>query len=182
MVPLIAALRGLVGDPAVPDYARTDDELQTILDRHRQRFFQWPLTPEPNASYTFTEYSANGIGWWEDTVLLQSGQLTTLTPATADLIVGYWTFATSTGPPVYATGYSYDLHAAAVEVLEAEWALARSLVDFSSDGVSVSASQKASNLKDLLGHHSGKSGGGGGPAAPVTTVRLDRDDRGRRAY
>lgn len=187
MAALIQALRALVGDPAVPGYQRTDDELQAALDRHRERYLDWPLTAEPVIGSAQNEWSANGIGDWEErtsppsstSAVIRDAAGVEVVPSSADWRLGYWSFAADQSA-LYITGYSYDLHAAAADVLGEELAAARGLVDFSGDGVSVSASQKVANLETLRKMHAGQSRALGGGSGALTVVRLERSDGGRR--
>lgn len=103
--------------------------------------------------------------WWEADVVLQGNSTSThaawvvLTPAASDLIVGHWQFETSiftSGtfpgqyPPVWATGKSFDIYAAAADLLDI-WAasLASCAFDFSSDGQSFRRSQLPQAKRDL---------------------------------
>lgn len=130
MTALISRVRDLIGDPAgtsAPQF--TDQQVQDALDRRRAdpppRYHL--LRPAPTLTqggiYNYTDYFAD-VGDWEDGVVLTWADFSTLTPATTDLLMGHWTFALPTPgqlPPVYATGYVYDVWGAAADLLEA-WA------------------------------------------------------------
>ncbi len=58
-----------------------------------------------------------GLGDWESDAALYANDYSVLTPTASDLIQGRWTFAASQIPPVFATGQTYDLYAAAADVL-----------------------------------------------------------------
>jgi hypothetical protein len=142
MADLIERVRDLVGDPQGTDEAYADAFYQDALDRNRMVVRVKPLAPCPTlqsgGNYQYLDYYADfgkaGIyglrvwGWmpraedyeplgdWEDTVLLQDSGFATVTPTTKDLQTGHWTFATSQMPPIYISGITYDLYAAAAHV------------------------------------------------------------------
>ncbi len=151
---LFARLRRYAGDPAGSSAFFTDDDLQDILDRHRIPWRQWELTPEATFTqggiYNYTDYWARGeggtvaIGDWEQGYVLQWGDWRTLTPATADENTGHWTFALEPPgqvPPVFITGYSYDLAGAAAECWDAKAAAFAPKFDASSQGMNARRSQ-----------------------------------------
>lgn len=177
MAGLIGRLRQLVGDQVSPERPPkwSDEELQAVLDRHRSRWFDLELTPEPDVTGLYLNFSANGRGNWEgDTVgvgySIRDGSLTARVPSSHDLAVGWWTFAASTDPPLYLTGYSYDLFGAAAEVLSMEAASGKASVkSFSADGFTVQMEDRTQEIVAMFGARQG-----GGEA--WGTVPLQRND------
>lgn len=170
MTALIAKCRDMIGDPAGASQQFDDQRIQDALDDTRDDIRYELLTAAPslvNAVSTnnlpevvWADYFST-YHWWETDVLLQGLNTTTqaawvvLTPLASDYIVGHWQFelnAITTGtapgqyPPVFATGKTYDLHAAAADLLE-WWAasLARSY-DFNTAGASFRRSQMQAGL------------------------------------
>jgi len=130
---LVTRLRDLISDPVVPTGGRkpvfSNDQLQTALDRRRQVVRYLSLDPEefrlPGGGVAYLDYYA-GLGDWEADAKLYDSAYNELTPAASDLETGHWTFASDTLPPVYLIGKTYDLYAAAADVLE-KWAAAKKL-------------------------------------------------------
>lgn len=165
MATLITDLRFKVGDPLVagtpPTSVFTDDELQDALDRHRTDVLQAPLTARPTllaSGYQWLDYQARW-GFWEDDATISDATWVPIaatiagtpptTVYTADLLGGRWTFTASILPTLYVTGRTYDLFAAAVDVLRAWQAKAAAEFDFATDGQSFSRSQKGSAIAAL---------------------------------
>lgn len=123
MADLITRTRRLIADPAGDNQVFEDQEIQDALDEHRFVEHLTALKPEPTLSAGATSYLVYQAVWgdWEADVVLQNGAYVTLSPDTSDYIAGRWTFATSTYPPVFATGKTYDRYAAAASLLE-QWA------------------------------------------------------------
>lgn len=149
---IISRLRLMVADPTGASAVFTDDQLQDYLDARRtdHRYRQLELRPSyaPGGGTTYLEYYA-GLGWWEADEQLVSGQYAVLSPATSDRVVGHWTFAASQNPPVLITGKTFDLNAAAADVLEAWAAKVKLDFDFKADDQSFSRSQKVKALMEL---------------------------------
>ncbi len=161
---LVARLRRYAGDTSSPQFF-TDDDLQDILDRHRIAWRQWELTPERTMTqggiYNFTDYFARGeggtwqIGDWEQGYVLQWGDWSILTPATADENTGHWTFSLPPPgqiPPVFITGYSYDLAGAAAECWERRAAALFEKFDASAQGMNARRSQMYDHCCDRAEH------------------------------
>lgn len=158
MATLITDLRFKVGDPIVagtpPTSVFTDAELQSALDRHRIDVLQAPLTARPTlmaGGYQWVDYQSRW-GFWEDDATISDATWVPIaatiagtppvTVYTADHLGGHWTFATSILPTLYVTGKTYNLFAAAVDVLRAGQARAAAEFDFAADGQNFSRSQK----------------------------------------
>jgi hypothetical protein len=154
MADLITRLRRLIYDPPGPAQTWTDDELQDFLDARRWEVRHARLRPEStweSGTVTYTDYYAD-VGDWESDALLEDAGGNNLLPASSNFLVGYWTFPNQP-PPVFITGKTYDLAAAAADVLEA-WAARVSLeFDFSADGASFRRSQKREALLALANQY-----------------------------
>lgn len=152
MATLIAQVRTLINDPAGASQTFDDQTIQDILDMSRVNVTYAPLKPAPTfatGTISYLDYYAS-MGNWESDVVLKQYLSTTVTPATSELIVGHWTFATSTLPPVYiASGKTYDVYRAAADLLErwsAKWVLSYSI---SVDGQNLQRSQVTTALQQL---------------------------------
>lgn len=180
-------LRLIVGDPAAttPGPAFSNDDLDRFLLEHRTGRHSVALssTPTPDGRYV-VHY---GPPVWAADVTLVDGNGIALEPTTSDPIVGEFSFATSTPPPVYATGSTYDVHGAAVGVARA-WIgkLKLSEYDLSVGEIDLSKQQKIENLETLIREQTAESAAlavrfaGGSLNIPVT--RMDtRNVRGERS-
>ncbi len=152
MAALITAVRGLIGDTSTTAPVLTDDQVQAALDAWREEVRYQELTPaetiQPGGAVVTLDYYAD-MGNWETDAKLFDAQYNVLTPATSDYVVGHWTFTTDTPPPVRISGKTYDLYAAAADLL-AQWAAIEKLsFDFSADGASYQLSQKVAALLSL---------------------------------
>ncbi len=156
MAALIARVRGLIHDPAGAGQVFDDQAIQDALDARRSDVRRLELTTAETifpggASETRDYYAERGP--WEDDVLLQGSDYATLTPETPDLMMGHWAFAKDTPPPVYLTGKTYDVYAAAADLLEA-WAAKQKLAfDFSADGAKFHRSQAVGALTELAARY-----------------------------
>ena len=151
MTALITRLRRMVNDPASAVQQFTDDELQDVLDARRDDVSYVELTGveyvAPGGMVQYLDYWApNGLGDWEADAELTDGTWAVVTPATSDGLKGHWTFATNQTPPVYMRGRTYDLNAAAADVLDA-WAVvdAADAVDWQEGDVRESRSKLQAN-------------------------------------
>lgn len=169
MATLIARVRRLIHDPSGVEEVWTDEEIQEWLDAHRLDVAMLPLEPIwsiVGGAVMTLDYIAP-YGHWEADALLSDAAGAELTPASADLLVGRWTFAAHT-PQVYLTGKSYDPYAAAADALEARAAQVALAYDFSADGASFQRSQQGEALLRLARQYRGRS-------RPIV-VRLARED------
>lgn len=137
-----------------------DNQIEQVLDRHRQDLVRHKLMREPNyigggsvvytrlrSAYGFLETAASGTAVFviEDSVGDNRGTAT----FTADYQLGIFDFSDDTGgTALYLTARSYDIYGAAAEVLE-QWASREArCFDFSTDGQSFSVTQKVQGLRD----------------------------------
>lgn len=123
---LIRFVRRLISSDQSPIPVRiTDETIQDMLDLTKQYISLVEMTPIPRINQTgVMVYDVYQAPWeyWENTVVLQTPRgehgWQILTPMTANLLTGHWTLTTHQDPPVYITGVTYDVYAAAVNVLE----------------------------------------------------------------
>lgn len=174
---LITRLRLLVNDPAGGTQAFTDDQLEDVLDARRADVRHLELdaaeTRDPGAGVTYLDYHAR-VGDWESDAVLEDATGAALVPATSDYLVGHWTFAASQTPPVYLTGKTFDLYAAAADLLEM-WAakLALSGFDFSADGATYHLSQRQAALERQAALYRTRARGGLGIGGMTIVERSD---------
>lgn len=151
MVDLIDDVRDLIGDTAGASQVFTDDEIEDTLDESRQDNRYVPLRPvgtvAPGGAVSWlTWYGGEN---WEGGVSLTDGGFNVLTAGSANYDIGKFDFSTSQTSGVLATGYTYDLYAAASSLLEMWIAKLKLAVDFSADGSSFSLSQRITNMTML---------------------------------
>ena len=164
MAALVLRVRDLIADPAGTDQAFTDDQIQEKLDAHRTRVRYATLeplpTPLPSGSVAYLDYrTPNKIGDWEGgtAIAFVDSAMNTLTPATpteTNYQTGEWAFpAGSNGlgqiPPVYITGYTYDIYFTASELLTQWAAQAKEDVNTSQQGVSIQRGAKKEAILSL---------------------------------
>lgn len=143
MMDLIGRLRLLISDPAdTPSF--TDQALQDALDAQRQRVSLLQL--DEVASGVFCA----PLGDWEDDVALTTSSGTVLTPTEESLIVGEWVIAASSA---YLSGKTYDLYAAAADVLEMWAAAVKCKVDIEDGSKVMKLSQQFTALMSLAAEY-----------------------------
>jgi hypothetical protein len=170
MTDLIALVRGLIGDNGTPKVF-TDDEIESGLDLRRDYVFKEVLTAYPAPDGSQLKFQSS-YRYWESDIELTDPAGTALEPDKSDPMSGYFTFAESQDV-VYATGFAYDVYAAAGELLTI-WAgrIEQDITRFSADGSSFEfAGLRDSKLK-LAAEYKAKSRTFGS----VQTVRIVRDD------
>jgi hypothetical protein len=148
---LIARERILINDVAGPNQQFSDDDIQAVMDESRIDLTNEPLDYVPTFSGSTIKYLDyyHKLDNWEDGMVLKQYLTVTVTPSAIEPIVGHWTFAQTTTPPVYVTGVVHDIYRAAADLLE-RWAARLVLnYDFSSDGQSFRRSQAATALQGL---------------------------------
>ena len=180
MTALISELRGLteaglsewviIGSAGTVTYW-DDDQLQNILDIHRQDlvFDQLGMFPYQVAggSLSYKDYRAS-VGFLEattggtDVLYLQdsAGDTIGTSTFTPDYRRGQFLFsADQRGSVYYLTGRSYDLNASAADVWRRKAAhYSATSFDFSTDNHSVSRSQVYKHCLEMAAHFEGMSG------------------------
>lgn len=111
----------LIGDADHERFSAVD--IEDALTQRREEMRYAKCTPLPTrasgGTLTYVTYTAPfNWGWWDDSATIVDYNYDALTPATSDWRVGRWTFSTEPTRPVYITGYTYDVYAAAADVLE----------------------------------------------------------------
>lgn len=164
MADLIDDVRDLIGDTAGTSQVFTDDEIEDVLDESRQDNRYVPLRPvdtvAPGGAVSWlTWYGGEN---WEGGVSLVDGSFNALTAVSANYDLGKFDFNTSQTSGVLATGYTYDLYAAAASILNMWIAKLKLAVDFSADGASFSLSQRITNMTVLARSYRNKAKSGSG--------------------
>lgn len=153
MASLITRTRLYINDTGSVQF--TDQQVQDTLDLHRRDLTTVPLLPDPSHTSTalvYLDYYSD-YGNWEDSMVLQDGSYTTLTPSATEPLLGHWTFSASTAPPVFVSGSVYDTHGAAADLLE-QWAATVALAfDFTSGAQAFQRSQQQALLLKLAARH-----------------------------
>lgn len=138
----------------------SDDQVQDVLDRHRTDVVHEPLVPDDGwldggavewkvFRSRYGQYEATEGGTAVFVVTDGAGNARGTSGWTADYQRGVVTFtADQGGTALYLSGRTFDVHAAAAEVLE-EWASKVALdFDFGTDGQTFRRSQKAEALRE----------------------------------
>jgi hypothetical protein len=186
MVDMILQVRDLIGDnPPTGATQWTDQQIQDALDRERLdvNISDWrellPYYSVVSGAWQWTEYyDPSNYGDWEPTVtVLYNAGLTQLSPSTADLLTGHWSFGVvNQSPPVFVVGRSYDVYGAAALIVERWLGREATSFDFSIDrGLSYTVSQKRQGLQMLLAELRAE-------ARPRTAHLVRRDAFGVIAY
>ncbi|MEL7626978.1 MAG: hypothetical protein AAGU15_08985 [Anaerolineaceae bacterium] len=170
MTELISLVRGLINDPLESDMTFQEYEIQVELDLYRTWNNIAALTALPSADGSQTNWKATQH-YWESPVLTD-GVGNTLTPETTDAIAGYFVFA-ETQEAVFASGFSYDVYAAAAELLTM-WAgrLAQDITKFSADGSSFEFGGLQKAKLDMAARYRAMSPSFSG----IKLIKLARDD------
>ena len=151
MAAIIGRVRDLINDPAGASQVWSDQQIQDILDTTRADYRNESLKPLPTFSGSMIQYLDyyHKLSDWEDDVVLKQYLINVVTPSTSENIVGHWSFAATTLPPVYLTGKTYDIYRSAADMLErwsAKWVLSYNI---SVDGQSLQRSGAHAMLLDL---------------------------------
>src|SRR5258708_3742083 len=132
MAALITGVRVLINDtlPVGSGQIFDDQTVQNVLDESRLDLYNQPLVPQWTYSGSTPQvldyFAPSQWGDWEDDIVLKQYLTVVVTPSATDDIVGHWTFAASTLPPVFITGKTFDIYRAAADLLArlaAQWML-----------------------------------------------------------
>src|ERR1022692_209294 len=151
MASIIARVRILVNDPAGASQQFTDQTIQDVLDSTRQDTNYLSLRPYPTFSGStilYLDYYAEQ-GDWEDNATFWQYRTTQKTPSASEPIVGHWTFAVTTLPPVYLIGSTYDVYRSSADLLERMAATWVTAYNVNVDGQSLQRAQVMPNLLAL---------------------------------
>jgi len=155
MANLISRVRVLTNDtlPLGSGQIFTDQDVQNVMDETRldvQNLALRPVATYSGSSVQYLDYYSDpGMGNWEDDLIIKQYRTILTTPTTIEPIVGHFTYSTTTLPPLYIYGKSYDCYRAAADLLErwaAKWVL---LYSFTSDSQSFQRSQATDKLLKL---------------------------------
>jgi len=150
---LIQYVRTLIDDheedPDGPYF--TDQDIQDRLDLTRKSYYVHPLeakrTLASDSTYEYHDYHASRP-FWEDGVVLQKRDGTTLTPTTSDLLTGHWHFSADQETCyVYITGRAYDVYSACANLLMNLVSRLRKEFNFTADGMTI---QRIAQVEDLI--------------------------------
>jgi hypothetical protein len=149
---MASEVRRLVGDSLYQELE--DEDVARALDANSRDVRYLPLVPAetiaPGGGVSFLDYYAPH-GAWEAGAQLVDASFNPLTPAAQDLLVGRWTFSSSVTPPVMLVGRTFDLHAAAADLLEQYAAMVKCEYDADLGGDSYRRSQKGEAALRLAG-------------------------------
>lgn len=119
MADIINYVERLVNDESNTNH--TTQQIQDALDQCRVEARYWKLTPHETratgGTITYKIFTAD-CGYWESDGSLLNYNFDALSPASSDWIVGRWEFSAEPTRPVYILGYTYDVYAAAADLLE----------------------------------------------------------------
>jgi hypothetical protein len=149
MTALVAIVRGLIDDNAVPPHY-DDDKIQEALDAHALdvRYEQTRAleTRGPGGARSYLEHRHTRTHF--EAAQLTDASYNEITAAASDLITGRWTLAESR-QVVYVVGTSYDVHGAASDLVE-EWAASYKLKsNFTDSGLTINYGQRYEQLVAL---------------------------------
>lgn len=184
MLDLINTLRGMT-EAGSADYTLkavtywTDDELQRVLDRHREDVYNSPLAPVPtyiNGTVQYLNYYSQYQNFETGTsgtsvFYIQSAAGSSIGTAsyTADFANGRVTFGTdTTGSSYYVYGRSYDINRAAADIWRMKAAHAAQQYDFSTDNHTLHRSQMMEMCLKMANLYAGMAG--------PTTMQINRGD------
>lgn len=178
---LITILRGYC-NAGTADYSAggttfwSDDQIQTVLDRHRAEITNRFVQPVPRVitggAIAYYDYYI-GIGNWESGTALAvengQGQAYGTALYSVDATRGIINFPSGTGGSIVAiTGHAYDVNSAAADLWRVKAAAYASSYDFSTDNHRMNRSQLIKNCFDMANLYE--------EMAPVTIHKIDRDD------
>ena len=165
MTDLLSRLRRMVNDVGSAVWS-DDEDLQDVLDAHRERLYREPLTSERTltgsgtAEYTiyrsrYTNLEAGTLNFrLEDASGTQRGTA----DYTADYAAGVLTMATDQlGTALYLTGYSYDLNGAAADLWRERAGQLAEHVDVQSGDNRLSRSQMMAHALEMADHYAQRS-------------------------
>lgn len=190
MSDLITTVRGMTNAGST-DYTIagasywTDDQIQTVLDRHRVEVRDEPLRSfavtvsggsvawyDYQSSYNFFEQTGSG-GSALFVVQDSIGTIQGTALWTADYSRGLVTFGNTTGGTAYyLTARSYDVNGAAAEIWRQKAAAYAVMPDFSTDNHSVKRSHIVAQCERMATYYDGQSTGWQNQSSP-TMARSD---------
>lgn len=182
MTDLIDTVRGMT-DAGTGDYTVgtitywADNEVQRVLDRHREDVYQLQAAPITTllggGTVAYYTYYLNRVNIESGTAAFTledaTGADIGTSAYTLDAAGGIVTFGTDTaGSSYYWTGRAYDLNAAAADIWRMKAANAAKMFDFSTDNHSVKRSQFAAQCLQMANYYEGQ-------ATPVSVLMYRED-------
>ena len=154
----------------------SDDEIQRVLDRHKQEYIHELMDAQPtyeSGSSVYKRYLLGVANVESGTAVFKVEDVSgTVSGYTADYTRGIVTFSTDqSGKSFYWSGFAYDLYAAAADIWRMKASHVAGLVDFSTDGHSIKRSQQAQQYLNMSQYFQSRSTSEG-----VQTSRIVRDD------
>ncbi len=154
----------------------SDDEIQRVLDRHKQEYIHELMDAQPtyeSGSSVYKRYLLGVANVESGTAVFKVEDVSgTVSGYTADYTRGIVTFSTDqSGKSFYWSGFAYDLYAAAADIWRMKASHVAGLVDFSTDGHSIKRSQQAQQYLNMSQYFQSRSASEG-----VTTTKIVRDD------
>jgi len=154
----------------------SDDEIQRVLDRHKQEYIHELMDAQPtyeSGSSVYKRYLLGVANVESGTAVFKVEDVAgTVSGYTADYTRGIVTFSTDqSGKSFYWSGFAYDLYAAAADIWRMKASHVAGLVDFSTDGHSIKRSQQAQQYLNMSQYFQSRSTSEG-----VQTSRIVRDD------
>ncbi len=97
--------------------------IEDVLKQRREEMRYIKCTPlatrASGGDVTYMTFTAPfDWGWWDTSAELLDYNYDALTPTIANWRVGRWVFSSEPTKPVYITGFTYDIYAAAADLLE----------------------------------------------------------------
>ena len=157
----------------------TDNQLQTVLDRHKVFVHREPLVIVDSydaGTLVYKEYRSQ-FGNFEETTggtaIFEIENAVGVTYGTAnwsaDYANGIISFTADTaGTPYYLTGTSYDIYSAAADIWRQKAGHHASGVDFTTDNMTVKRGQLIKNDQDMANYYAGMG--------RVKKMSFERDD------
>src|SRR5690242_13994681 len=191
MFPIIQKVRELIGDPVTGSETFNPQTVQDALDESRYDIRYELLQAAPtitndgttgSAAYVWIDYYSQ-FQYWEIDYVTQQRDYTAINKVSFEFINGHWQFSylptprqlppisASPGqfPPVFVTGKSYDIYAAAVKLLRMKIAsLALTTYNFSANSQSFQRGTIITTLQALIREYQGMQ--------RTKAVRVGRDD------
>lgn len=178
MANLITRVRILINDPASVTQQFDDQTIQDVMDQTRQDLRYLVLAPAPTYSgstISYFDYYAD-LTDWEDDVAFRQWRINVVTPSTSENITGHWVFSTTTLPPVYLIGKSYDVYRSAADLLERMAARFVLSYNVSVDGQSLQRGMMTTQLQALAKMYRMKQ-----RAGVISATRTDLTNKAQNA-
>lgn len=176
MASLITRVRLMVGDTGTAVF--TDEQVQSFLDQHRIDVRYGEMVGEETrasggAVTYLTFWDADRLAFWESDAAITDHAYNTLTATTYEYELGRFTFSTdqTANCPLHLTGKTYDVNAAAADLLDAWASLVAIQFDYADAAVTDSWQKKQAQLIKMADRYRSMSRPG-----HVALVRLDMGD------